>query len=274
MMGLSKFTTGKPLRFFSLEQAVNSITVNVESRLGVSMNRETDASRGNKKEARQSFSTRESILYVAEKLFAERGYEAVTSKEICEQAKVNLAAVNYYFGGKEALYQEVLADAQAQSILKDILDGFQMSTLTAEEKLEIFFKNAVGTANFKEIRKTKIILRELTSLSPTICKDSAPYTTLRQIKQNISEIIHLISDLPMGSPEMERATAFVVFPLSIFIIGTDIQRVFNLSGAMNMHDELARDFFEYSMGGLLALRQAYPFKKPLAKGVAYEPLLS
>jgi len=238
------------------------------------MNRRTDSNLTNKNEAQRHFSTRENILFVAEKLFAEREYEAVTSKEICEQANVNIAAVNYYFGGKMTLYQEVLANAQSQSILKNILDDFHAPDLTAEEKLETFFKNAVATANSKEIRKIKIILRELVSLSPTTCNGSTPYTNLREIKQNISEIIHHISNLPMGSPEMERSTAFVILPLSIFILGTDAQRVFNISNAINMHDELARDFFEYSMGGLLALKQAYLFKNPLVKGVTYEPLLS
>jgi AcrR family transcriptional regulator len=48
------------------------------------------------------------ILEAAALVFAERGYEEATVREICERADVNLAAVNYYFGGKERLYIEIL----------------------------------------------------------------------------------------------------------------------------------------------------------------------
>jgi AcrR family transcriptional regulator len=47
---------------------------------------------------------KERILDAAEKLFAEQGYDAASMRQLTEQAKVNLAAVNYHFGGKESLY--------------------------------------------------------------------------------------------------------------------------------------------------------------------------
>lgn len=51
--------------------------------------------------------TRDRILAVAEKLFMERGYAATSLREITTAAEVNLAAVNYHFGSKEALVREV-----------------------------------------------------------------------------------------------------------------------------------------------------------------------
>lgn len=51
--------------------------------------------------------TRERLLSAASKVFAEKGYEKATVREICQAAEVsNLAAVNYYFGDKERLYIE------------------------------------------------------------------------------------------------------------------------------------------------------------------------
>ena len=52
--------------------------------------------------------TRDRLLDEAEILFSERGYEAVTIRDIAAAAEANLAAVNYHFHGKEALYHEVL----------------------------------------------------------------------------------------------------------------------------------------------------------------------
>jgi AcrR family transcriptional regulator len=51
--------------------------------------------------------TRERLLNEAEALFAERGYHAVSVREITRSADCNLAAVNYHFGNKQNLYVEV-----------------------------------------------------------------------------------------------------------------------------------------------------------------------
>lgn len=51
--------------------------------------------------------TRERILDVAERLFMEFGYDGTSMRQITGEASVNLAAVNYHFGSKEALMQEV-----------------------------------------------------------------------------------------------------------------------------------------------------------------------
>jgi AcrR family transcriptional regulator len=51
--------------------------------------------------------TRDRILNAAELLFVERGFEATSLREITSRAGANLAAVNYHFGSKESLIQEV-----------------------------------------------------------------------------------------------------------------------------------------------------------------------
>ena len=56
---------------------------------------------------RQSPDTRESILDAAESLFVEYGFEATSMRQITGRAGVNLASINYHFGAKEALIQEV-----------------------------------------------------------------------------------------------------------------------------------------------------------------------
>lgn len=49
------------------------------------------------------------ILDAAETLFVEHGFEATSMRAITQSAEVNLAAVNYHFGTKEALFQAVFA---------------------------------------------------------------------------------------------------------------------------------------------------------------------
>jgi len=50
---------------------------------------------------------RKKLLRAASELFAEKGYDAVSTRDLCARAEVNVAAISYYFGGKEGLYLEV-----------------------------------------------------------------------------------------------------------------------------------------------------------------------
>lgn len=49
------------------------------------------------------------LLDVAEQLFAEKGFEAVSVRDITQLAKANVASVNYHFGSREALLGMVMA---------------------------------------------------------------------------------------------------------------------------------------------------------------------
>ena len=52
------------------------------------------------------------MLQAAVEVFSEVGYEAATVRQLCERAGAkNIAAVNYYFGGKEKLYAEAVGMA-------------------------------------------------------------------------------------------------------------------------------------------------------------------
>ena len=72
---------------------------------------------------------RQRLLSVGLKLFAEKGYERATVREICDAAQSNLAAINYYFRDKFGYYQEVCAYAHSlrlgavQQLLETCPDG-------------------------------------------------------------------------------------------------------------------------------------------------------
>ncbi len=51
--------------------------------------------------------TKQRILAAALNVFAEQGYNAATLREITSAAGVNIAAVNYHFGSKQALMRAV-----------------------------------------------------------------------------------------------------------------------------------------------------------------------
>jgi AcrR family transcriptional regulator len=54
-------------------------------------------------------STKTRILEAAERLFAQKGFEETSLRDITAEAQVNLAAVNYHFQTKESLIDAVIA---------------------------------------------------------------------------------------------------------------------------------------------------------------------
>jgi AcrR family transcriptional regulator len=82
--------------------------------------------------------TRERVLDVAEMLFAERGLNAVSIRDITREAEANLGAINYHFGTKEGLIAAVLerrmAPLEAQRL--KALDAVEAAAKSGQPKLE------------------------------------------------------------------------------------------------------------------------------------------
>ncbi len=57
----------------------------------------------------QTPSTREQLLEAGRRLFAARGYEGTSVRDLTAAAGANLGAVTYHFGSKQALYEAVIA---------------------------------------------------------------------------------------------------------------------------------------------------------------------
>ena len=79
--------------------------------------------------------TRERLLNAACSVFAARGFQDASIAEICEDAGANVAAVNYHFGSKEALYVEVWRHTFETFMQAYPLDGGLSADAPPEERL-------------------------------------------------------------------------------------------------------------------------------------------
>lgn len=73
------------------------------------------------------------ILEVAEKLFAEKGFDGTSIRNISKDAKVNIAMVSYYFGSKEKMLEALIYHRTVN--LKMELDNILKEDLTPHEKI-------------------------------------------------------------------------------------------------------------------------------------------
>ncbi len=71
--------------------------------------------------------TREKLLVVARRIFADRGYQAATIRQISVAAEANVAAVNYHFGDKLGLYSEVVRQAMQTTEIEAVQSAMDLS---------------------------------------------------------------------------------------------------------------------------------------------------
>lgn len=54
--------------------------------------------------------SKQRIIKAATRLFAQKGYDGVSIREICREANANICMISYFWNGKEGLYQGILDD--------------------------------------------------------------------------------------------------------------------------------------------------------------------
>ena len=111
--------------------------------------------------------TKEKLLKAAEELFFEIGYDNISVRQIASKADVNLASINYYFGGKQKLLGEVLKKTYFQlekTIEALVLDSPGDSFTESVQRLFDLFNQPNFRRNF--LNHFKILLNEEVGFSP------------------------------------------------------------------------------------------------------------
>jgi AcrR family transcriptional regulator len=72
--------------------------------------------------------TREKLLEAAGRIFADRGYQAATVREICDAAGENVAAIHYHFGDKLGLYTQVVQQSMQAAEIEGIRNALNLNS--------------------------------------------------------------------------------------------------------------------------------------------------
>jgi AcrR family transcriptional regulator len=162
----------------------------------------------------ESDRTRERILEAAGQLFAERGFESTTVRDICQAAGANVAAVNYSFGDKERLYVEAVVRAHKWRLDQAQLPDWDEHT-TAREKLadfiETFFRRVLGGPD--DTWRTKIVMREI--MNPTAACAEIAHSNIRPQFEILQSILREL--LPASTTDEQlHLTAFSIVGQCLF----------------------------------------------------------
>ena len=150
--------------------------------------------------------TRQKILNTAGQQFADKGYKGTTIRDICRKAGVNVAAVNYHFGGKETLYKEVVASSHPA----DVRDKTEFPPdMPARDKLHAFILGFLTHIRSlpRDSWHLRLMMRELNNPTPC-CRDAI----CRIFQDRLDELMAIFEELVPGAPEyFLKRLAFGIF---------------------------------------------------------------
>lgn len=146
--------------------------------------------------------TRQRLLESAEEVFAEKGYEAATTREICERAGVrNVGAINYHFQGKERLYAEAVKYAMSTCVCGAAFPEWPPGT-PPRQKLRDFIR--VMMTRLLEVPRPSamhLMNREMTRNAPS---DVTAHAVRENIKPMADLLTHILAGLLPEVPFEKR----------------------------------------------------------------------
>lgn len=123
-------------------------------------------------EENKTIEKREKILNVAEILFAQQGFEAVSIRELAKVADINIAMISYYFGSKEKLYEEiVLRKLTSTEKMKSIIEQHNTYTDKLFAISDLYADVFIENRNFHNIIFREMAMEQRTMMNAVITEN-------------------------------------------------------------------------------------------------------
>jgi AcrR family transcriptional regulator len=105
------------------------------------------------------------LVLAALRLFAEKGYESATTREISLAAEANLSAIRYYFGDKAGLYRAAFLEPLSDMPCRTNLEAY--IKLPLPQALGLFFRDFLQPLKLGEQMRWAMKLRFREMTEPT-----------------------------------------------------------------------------------------------------------
>ena len=197
------------------------------------------------------------LLDAAEQLFAEQGFEAVSVRDITQQAQANVAAINYHFGTREGLLGLVATryltpvNAERLARLDNLERKWSGKAVPVEEIIDAFVRPLIGIVRKSDLSERlfckligRIFALQGVGLPPAVESQA------RDLSERFARV--LSKSLPSLSPEeLAWRTHFVVGAMIHMLINQDmLKRLTNgAAGSPTMEATLSR-FIRFAAAGL------------------------
>ena len=109
------------------------------------------------------------IIETAEILFAERGFDGTSVRDIADEAGVNVAMISYYFGSKEKL-MEALFELRVGSVKSRVETLIKDNNLSPLEKVNMLIDEHIDRIMQKQCFHKIMVGVQVTNKNPAILK--------------------------------------------------------------------------------------------------------
>lgn len=200
--------------------------------------------------------TRDRLLNVAGQVFAEKGVDRATGKEICSRAKTNVAAINYHFGSFGHLYEAVLCEAHRRFAALESIRSAVDAPGSPESKLEAVFRLIVSslTGPVSSSWVIRVLGREL--VAPTAAISVLRESEVRPKVRLVLPVIAELMRLPVDHPAVARGCVSVIGPCLMLLIvdRRTFTRLFpHLRIVPDQTDAIVRHMTHFAVAGLRAV---------------------
>ena len=210
--------------------------------------------------------TEKKILEAAGKVFAEKGFQAATVREICAAAGVNVAAVNYHFGDKERLYVEAVKTAHCAAEGPPPIPP----EMPPEAKLAGFIGKMMESMwdHERPSWQAELVMREMARPS-----DACLEVVRDNIGPKFAALLAIIDELtgPGLPPDVRRRLGFSIVgqcllyrhhrPIGLLLAGKEEYESYTA-------ESLAKQIATFSLAGIKAVAKAQRTKPSDAETVA------
>lgn len=193
------------------------------------------------------------VLEAATRLFAADGFKKVTVREICREAGANVAAVNYHFGDKLGLYQEVMAQAMETMRETTAIAQREGEGRPADEKLAAFVRVIVDRV-IRHARDSwihQLMTHEMTDPTPVLSVIQEKVITPRM--NYVAALIAEILGTSPSDPRVMRCCMSVLSPLYFATAKMD-SSVFPRVADDESLDALREHITTFSLAGIRSVK--------------------
>ena len=197
-------------------------------------------------------STREKMLLAAGPVFAEKGYRKAKVADICRQAGVNVASVNYYFGNKETLYKEawqhVLENFQ-EPVVADTAGGSPQRRL--RRHIQTLIQNFTAGGDIGLF--SRLYLMEM--VNPTGLMQDAWHEIIEPRRRELHDIIRGVAGPEVGELRIRFCELSIVNQCRMFVTikTSDLEYMLGQPLKPGLIRQLADHIADFSLAGIQAV---------------------
>jgi AcrR family transcriptional regulator len=203
-----------------------------------------------------SADTRQRLIDAAAPLFAEKGFQHVTVREICKASNANVAAVNYHFGDKAGLYRAVVTFAIQTMLETNELSQRAGDGLSPEEQLKGFVRVFVGrlTEDGPNAWIHRLMAREMEK--PTDVLDQVMQQVFKPRIEYLCRVIGAIMQLSPADLRVMRCVTSL--QVQCLVAARPIPKPIAKSLGTGVHDMPAMidHIVDFSLGGMRTIAAA------------------